>query len=155
MLSEAGFFLPLIVLWLRTKTKQIILPNQSKMISPFPHFQFFSCVSEPKHPIICSGLISNIYQLVPVIKIGKWGNNRSGSTLKKKSTIYMMVLAEYHCGGLTLAGCQVPTKASLSFPSSTGQGRENMTKGSQVEIRAERHHLLITIMGKTDPAWRN
>lgn len=71
MLSEAGFFLPLIVLWLRTKTKQIILPNQSKMISPFPHFQFFSCVSEPKHPIICSGLISNIYQLVPVIKIGK------------------------------------------------------------------------------------
>lgn len=41
-----------------------------------------------------------------------------------------MVLAEYHCGGLALAGCQVLTKASLSLPSSTGQGRENITKGS-------------------------
>jgi len=31
-------------------------------------------------------------------------------------------------GGLTLAGCQVPTKAALSFPSSAGQGREKQNK---------------------------
>ena len=28
------------------------------------------------------------------------------------------------CGGLTLAGGQVPTKAALSLPSSTGQGEK-------------------------------
>ena len=32
------------------------------------------------------------------------------------------------CGGLTLAGRQVPTKATLSQPSSAGQGRENIIK---------------------------
>ena len=38
-------------------------------------------------------------------------------------------LAHVSCsGGLTLAGCQVPTKAALSLPSSAGQGRENITK---------------------------
>jgi len=37
------------------------------------------------------------------------------------------------CGGLTLAGHQVPTKAAPSLPSSAGQGRENTTKGSWVE----------------------
>ena len=42
------------------------------------------------------------------------------------------------CGGLTPAGCQVPTKAALSLPSSTGQGRENITKRSWVEIRTGR-----------------
>uniref|UniRef100_A0A8C4UT56 60S ribosomal protein L37a n=1 Tax=Falco tinnunculus TaxID=100819 RepID=A0A8C4UT56_FALTI len=30
------------------------------------------------------------------------------------------------CGGLTLAGCQVPTKAALSLPFSGGQRRENI-----------------------------
>ena len=42
------------------------------------------------------------------------------------------------CGGLTLPGCQVPTKAALSLPSSTGQGRENIMKGSWVKIRTGR-----------------
>ena len=42
------------------------------------------------------------------------------------------------CGGLTPAGCQVPTKAALSLSSSTGQGREKITKGSWVEIRTGR-----------------
>jgi len=43
-----------------------------------------------------------------------------------------------NCGGLTVAGHQVPTKAALSLPSSAGQGRENRTKGSWVEVRAGR-----------------
>jgi len=57
------------------------------------------------------------------------------------------------CGGLTLAGCQVPTKATLSLLSSVGQGRGNITKGSQVEIRTGRDHSPVTITGKTDSAW--
>lgn len=31
-------------------------------------------------------------------------------------------------GGLTLAGCQVPTRATLSLPSSFEMGREKITK---------------------------
>jgi len=42
------------------------------------------------------------------------------------------------CGGLTLAGFQVPVKAALSLPYSGGQGRQNITKGSWVEIRTGR-----------------
>ena len=61
----------------------------------------------------------------------------------------------FGCGGLTLAGCQVPTKAALSLHSSAGQGRENITKGSWVEIRTGRDHSLITVMGKTDSTWGN
>lgn len=33
------------------------------------------------------------------------------------------------CSGLTLTGCQAPTKVALSLPSAAGQGRENITKG--------------------------
>lgn len=32
------------------------------------------------------------------------------------------------CDGMTLAGCQVPTRAALSLPSSTGQVRENIQR---------------------------
>lgn len=39
------------------------------------------------------------------------------------------------CGRLTLAGCQVPTKAALPLPSSAGQWREYTTKGSWIKIR--------------------
>lgn len=34
------------------------------------------------------------------------------------------------CGGLTLAGCKVPTKVAPAFPSLTEQRRENGTKSS-------------------------
>lgn len=34
------------------------------------------------------------------------------------------------CGGLTLAGGQVPTKAAVLIPSSAGQERKNITKSS-------------------------
>jgi len=39
---------------------------------------------------------------------------------------------------LDMAGCQVPTKPLHHSPSSTGQGKENTTKGSWVEIRTGR-----------------
>ena len=52
------------------------------------------------------------------------------------------------CGGLTLAGLQVPTKVVLLFPSSAGQGRENTTKGSQIEIRTGRGHSPVSITAK-------
>jgi len=53
------------------------------------------------------------------------------------------------CGRLTLARCQVPTKATLSFPSA-GQGRANVTKGSWVEIRTGRDHSPVTVTDKPD-----
>jgi len=54
-----------------------------------------------------------------------------------------------------LAGGQVPSKAALSLPLLHGQGRENTTKGSWVEIRAGRDHSPTTIMGETYLAWGN
>lgn len=39
------------------------------------------------------------------------------------------------CVGLFLAGCQMPTKVTLSLLSSTGQGEEKIMKGSWVEDR--------------------
>ena len=54
------------------------------------------------------------------------------------------------CGVLTLAGCQVPTKASPSLLSAAGQGRENVTKGLWVKIRLGRDHSPVTVAGKTD-----
>jgi len=59
------------------------------------------------------------------------------------------------CGGLALAGHQVPTKAALSLHSSAGQGRENGTKGTWAEIRRGRYHSPITITGKTDSTCGN
>jgi len=69
------------------------------------------------------------------------------------SSFQLYVLEEGHlpgCGGLTLAGLQVPTKAVLSPHSSTGQRRENIMKGLWVEIRTGRDRSPITAMGKTD-----
>ena len=45
------------------------------------------------------------------------------------------------CGGLTLAGFQVPTKAALPLLSSAGQGTENITKGSWVKIKDRERSL--------------
>lgn len=58
-----------------------------------------------------------------------------------------------HCSRLVLAGCQALTRASLLLPSATGQGRENKTKGSWVEIRTGRGHSPNSVMGKTDSSW--
>lgn len=59
------------------------------------------------------------------------------------------------CGRLTLVGFAVPTRAAVSLPSSSGQGRENLRQGSWAEMRAGGDHLAITVMSKTDSAWGN
>jgi len=59
---------------------------------------------------------------------------------KKAGKIFMKgnVTAIETCGGLTLAGRHVPTKATLSLLSSARQERANTTRGLWVEIRTER-----------------
>ena len=54
------------------------------------------------------------------------------------------------CGGSTLAEGQVPTRAALSLPSFTGQGRKGITKRLWVEIRTGRDHSLLVVTSKTD-----
>jgi len=56
---------------------------------------------------------------------------------------------------LTPAGGQVPTKATPSLPSSAAQRRENIMKGSWVEIRTGRDHSRITVTGKANSTWGN
>jgi len=58
------------------------------------------------------------------------------------------------CGGLTLAGCQEAPKPAVSLLL-TGQGRENIMKGSWVKLRTGRDHSPITVTGKTDSTWGN
>ncbi|GAB0206807.1 hypothetical protein GRJ2_003146300 [Grus japonensis] len=55
-----------------------------------------------------------------------------------------------NCGGLTLAGGQVPTRAAVTLPSFTRQGRKSTTKSLWVEIRTGRDHSLIIVTSKTD-----
>ena len=77
-------------------------------------------------------------------------NNMGKGLLSKKCSFLPKQGDLAQCGGLTLAGYQVPTKAALSLPSSAGQGRENIMKGSWVEIRTGGDHSAITVTGKTD-----
>ncbi|GAB0208802.1 hypothetical protein GRJ2_003345900 [Grus japonensis] len=58
--------------------------------------------------------------------------------------------AKKDCGWLTLAGGQVPTRANLSLPSFTKQGRKGIRKCLCVEIRTGRDHSLIVVTSKTD-----
>jgi len=51
-------------------------------------------------------------------------------------------------GGLTLAGRQVPSEQLYHSPSSDGQGREKIMKGSWVETQTGRDHSSITVTGK-------
>lgn len=51
-------------------------------------------------------------------------------------------------GDMTLSGCQVPSKGTMSPPSRAGQGRENVTEGSGAGIGAGRNHSSITDMGE-------
>lgn len=81
MLPEAGLFSDCSV-GKKNPNEQKILSSQSKIIILSPHFQFFSHVSEPKHPTVCSALISNIYLLAPVIIIRELQNNGSETATK-------------------------------------------------------------------------
>jgi len=67
--------------------------------------------------------------------------------MKMRARRYLISSLCYY-GVLILAGCQVPTKAALSLPLTTGQGRENITKGSWVKIGKGRDHSPVTITGK-------
>jgi len=58
-------------------------------------------------------------------------------------------------GELTLAGCQVSTKVTLSFFLISWTGEKNIIKGSWAKIRAGRDHSPITMMDKTDSTWLN
>ena len=72
-------------------------------------------------------------------------------SLRKQSKHNTNSFSFHHsCGGLTLAGHQMPTKATLPVSSSAGQRRENRIKGLWIEIRTRRGHSPITVTGKTD-----
>jgi len=55
-----------------------------------------------------------------------------------------------HCFGLAWINARCPTKPLYHCPSSAGQGRGNVMKGSRVEIRTGRDHSPITVTDKTD-----
>jgi len=54
------------------------------------------------------------------------------------------------CFGLAWINARCPPKPLYHSPSSAGQGRRSMMKGSRVEIRTGRDHSPITVMDKTD-----
>lgn len=49
------------------------------------------------------------------------------------------------CNGLAPAGCQAPTKATLSLPSAAEEGRENIMRIH--ELRTRRDHSPNNVMG--------
>lgn len=61
---------------------------------------------------------------------------------------------QYGCGGLTLAGCQVPTKAALSLPFSTRHRRENRKrlmgwdKNKERSLSSHHHMQNRLVLGK-------
>jgi len=54
------------------------------------------------------------------------------------------------CFGLGWINARCPQKPLYHSPSSAGQGRGNMMKGSRVETRTGRDHSPITVTDKTD-----
>jgi len=57
------------------------------------------------------------------------------------------------CYGLAWMNASCLPKPLYHSPSSAGQGRGNMMKGSRVETRTGRHHSPITVMDKTEWTW--
>jgi len=55
--------------------------------------------------------------------------------------------------GLAWINATYPPKPLYHSPSSAGQGRRNMMKGSRVETRTGRDHSPITVRDKTDWTW--
>jgi len=51
---------------------------------------------------------------------------------------------------LAWINARYPPKPLYHPPSSTGQGKGNIMKGSWVEIRTGRDHSPVTVMDKTD-----
>lgn len=63
--------------------------------------------------------------------------------------LVLLCLLEAFWSGLTLAGFQAPSKATLSLPSAAGQKRENITEDSRLETRTGRDHPPGTVTGRT------
>jgi len=66
------------------------------------------------------------------------------------SSLHCSVFPLSACFGLAWINARCPPKLLYHSPSSTGQGRGNMMKGSRVEIRTGRDHSLVTVTDKTD-----
>jgi len=62
----------------------------------------------------------------------------------------LLLLGVYSCYGLVWINVRCPLQPPYHSPSSAGQGRENMMKGSWVKIRIRKYHSLITITDKID-----
>jgi len=56
----------------------------------------------------------------------------------------------YVCYGLAWINARCPPKPLYHSPYSAGHGRENMMKGSWIEIRTGRDHSATTITDKRD-----
>jgi len=65
----------------------------------------------------------------------------------------LLELSLEFCFGLAWINARCPSKPLYHSPSSTGQRRGNMMKGSRVETRTGRDHSAITVMDKTDGTW--
>lgn len=63
---------------------------------------------------------------------------------------FLLLYVVLQCSGLTLVGCQVLIKASLSHTLSTVQGTRNITKVSWIEIRSGIDNSAITLGDKRD-----
>jgi len=62
----------------------------------------------------------------------------------------LMFYLKTYCFGLAWINARCPPKPLYRSPSSAGQGRGNMMKGSRVETRTGRKHSPINITDKTD-----
>uniref|UniRef100_A0A663EPR8 GON-4-like protein n=1 Tax=Aquila chrysaetos chrysaetos TaxID=223781 RepID=A0A663EPR8_AQUCH len=76
-------------------------------------------------------------------------NRDEGEDVQSISFISKLV----HCDGLTLAGCQVPTKAILSLPLLSWTGERKYNKELVGRDKDRRDHSPITVTGKTDSTW--
>ena len=114
--------------------------------------QLYIC-SSIKPLVLFLSQCGSLYSLLKCL----WGDFRirRGYPGKDSASVPLWKALMPTCGVLTLAGSQVPTEATLSLPSSTGQGRESLAKGSWVEMRTGRDHSPTTVMGKTDSTWGN
>jgi len=65
-------------------------------------------------------------------------------------SLLILTLVLNKCFGVAWINARCPPKPLYHCPSSTGQGRGNMMKGSRVEIRRGRDHSPITVTDKTD-----
>ena len=74
-------------------------------------------------------------------------------SLQYKNEDLKQVLCSVCLAGWPWLDSRCPPKPLYHSPSSAGQGREKITKGSWVKVRTGRDHSAITVTGKTDSTW--